>query len=125
MIWVMFFMPTKCDFELQTRLGGCDSDIRGKLRGCTKYHHERRKRDAVLGAALHLSNPGLIFRVLWTADASEGTRLGRGGRDRGSNSGRGDDPDTPTPSRQTASEITMLIATLVGSIAGVLALFIH
>lgn len=128
MIWVLFFMPTKCDFQLISRNGTCKNDVRGKLRGCTGRKHEQPKRDAVW-SALRMRNPGLLFRVMWVDQGAHGTRVGgssrsgsRPGPEQGADDGVGQRP-TPTP--QTASQLLMLGATLIGSLAGVLALFIR
>lgn len=58
MIWVMFFMPTYCDYDLGHR--GCSKEVYGKLRGCR--FHARLKRDAVW-AALGQHNPGTMIRL--------------------------------------------------------------
>src|SRR5882672_9787764 len=63
MIWVCLFMPTRCDYQT-LRDTPCTRWVRGKLRGCRT--HSRLKRDAVF-AAIRLRNPGLLFRVMWSA----------------------------------------------------------
>ena len=118
MTWVLFFIPTKCDFALWSRPRPCDSNVRGKLRGCTWRNHDRPKRDAVW-AAFNMRNPGQIFRVLWVPERVNWRPAGsRGG-------GRATAGPSPGPSRQTASEVIMLAATVIGALAAVLALFIH
>ena len=110
MLWVLFVMPTKCDYDLGDR--GCTLDVYGKLKG--RYHHGRLKRDAIF-AALRMQNPGLIFRVRWSDGSRSGRVLG---------AAEVADETTTNRARQGIYNMAMLGATVGGAIAGVLALFI-
>ncbi|HEY4005976.1 MAG TPA: hypothetical protein VGM60_12455 [Pseudonocardia sp.] len=114
--WVLFLMPTRCDFE--TRSGGsCHQPVNGKLRGCKRWH-VRDKRDA-LYAALRMRNPGMAVRTTWIDGAQSGHRLGI--------PARGSTPTSYQAKRnhgQALFNLASLVVALVGSIAGVLALFV-
>lgn len=107
-IWVAFFKPTQCDVE--TREGeGCGNPARGRLRACHLTKHKRAKHDA-LWAMIGRRNPAGRYRVLW---AQPRTAYGR---------------ESPRP-QESAPRLmkpvydgTMLAATVVGSVATVIAL---
>lgn len=116
-LWLLFAMPTACDFEVRGR--GCVRGVRGKARGC--FQHDRLKRDAIF-AALGMRNPGMAFRVMWLDSTS-------GGRALGGSPGAGS--GTPGPTGDTANRaqaryntISIIVAA-VGSVAGVLALILQ
>jgi hypothetical protein len=71
--WVLFLMPTRCDFETKSG-GSCHQPVNGKLRGFKRWH-SRDKRDA-LYAALRMRNPGMVVRTTWINRAQNGHRLG-------------------------------------------------
>lgn len=75
-VWVLFFMPTYCDYDVGGR--GCSREVYGKFRGC--WQHKRLKRDAVW-AAFGRRNPGMAVRLTW------GDSLPRLGRRVGSDTG--------------------------------------
>jgi hypothetical protein len=112
--WVLFLMPTRCDFEVKGR--GCRRRVNGKARGC--HDHTRDKRDAIF-AAFRMRNPGIAFRMLWRdSSATEGHALG--GAAPPSPSGV---PDSSANLSQARFNTVSLIIAAIGSIAGVLALF--
>lgn len=49
MLWFLFLMPTRCDFEVDGR--GCRRRVNGKVNGC--YDHGRDKRDAISPRCVH------------------------------------------------------------------------
>jgi len=113
-LWFLFLMPTKCDFEVEGR--GCRLDVYGKVQGCG--FHGRDKRDAMC-AALGLRNPGTAFRLTWLDG-------GDGGRAVGASRGR----RRPSPADDAAhrsqarfNNLSLFVAA-VGSAASVLALFV-
>ena len=114
MLWFLFLMPTKCDFDVGGR--GCRRDVYGKLRGC--HDHRRDKRDAMF-AALQMRNPGMAFRVLWLSGSNGGHPLG----DPSGGAGSGGDT-SPANRGQGLFNMVSLIVAGVGSVAGVLALFL-
>lgn len=114
LFWYLFLMPTKCDFEVDGR--GCRLDVYGKVRGCERYH-SRDKLDAIY-AVLGMRNPGAAFRVTWLDGADGGRPLGAGS---GRNRIRSTDQDARR-SQALFNTISLIVA-IVGSAAGVLALF--
>jgi hypothetical protein len=72
-LWMLFVMPTRCDFEVQGR--GCRRRVNGKFFGC--HDHGQAKRDAVF-AAFNMRNPGMAFRVMWLDRAGRGRAMGGG-----------------------------------------------
>lgn len=111
LLWFLFLMPTRCDFEVKGR--GCRRGARGKVGGC--HDHARDKRDALF-AALRMRNPGMAFRVMWR----DGPRAGR---PMGS-------PPVPHPPGSAANRnqalfnaVSLLVA-VISAVAGVLALFV-
>lgn len=113
MLWVLFVMPTKCDFEVSGR--GCRRNVYGKAIGC--HDHDQAKRDAMF-AALKMRNPGMAFRVMWLDGA-------RGGRPFGTASGGPVSGYSHVPNRgQALFNLASLFVAIVGSVAGVLALFV-
>lgn len=117
LLWFLFLMPTKCDFEVQGR--GCRRNVYGKVRGC--HDHWRDKRDAMF-AALRMRNPGMAFRVMWLSGSSGGRPLGGAGAADGAGAS---DPASSSGNRgQAMFNMVSLIVALVGSAAGVLALFL-
>lgn len=112
--WVLFLMPTRCDFETKSQ-GSCHLPANGKARGCKRWH-ARDKRDALYNA-LRMRNPGMAVRVTWVDGARGGHRLGT-------------PAPAPTPAEQrnhgqALFNLASIGVALVGSVAGVLALFIH
>lgn len=113
MVWVCFFMPTHCDYQT-LRSTPCTRWVRGKLRGCRS--HGRLKRDAVF-AVIKLRNPGLLFRVMWSAPTTPAAP-------RAMPTVAATSPSSPVPpSKQAANEVAMLVFTVVSAVAAVLALF--
>lgn len=117
--WVLFLMPTRCDFEVEGR--GCRLPVNGKVRGCKRWH-ARDKRDALF-EALQMRNPGLAVRLLWldSSSARRGHALGRpppvGGVPR-------ETSDAVRNRGQALFNLASLFVAIVGSVAGVLALFV-
>jgi len=111
MVWVCFFMPTHCDYQT-LRTTPCTRLVRGKLRGCRS--HGRLKRDAVF-AAIKLRNPGLLFRVMWSAPNTPAAP-------RAMPSVAAASPSS-SASKQAANEVAMLVFTVVSAVAAVVALF--
>ncbi|BBG01306.1 MULTISPECIES: hypothetical protein [Pseudonocardia] len=113
MIWVLFIMPTKCGYDLGPR--GCANPVRGKLNGC--HYHDDLKRDALF-AAMRMRNPGQYFRVKWND----------GSTPRGRTWGAASIPPSSaverSNARQGSYDMVMLLITAIGSVAGVLALFL-
>lgn len=114
MIWICFFMPTRCDYQT-LRDTPCTRWVRGKLRGCRT--HGRLKRDAVF-AAIRLRNPGLLFRVMWSAPNTPAAP--RAATQTATNTASS---SSAPPSKQTANDVAMLGFTMVSAVAAVLALF--
>jgi hypothetical protein len=107
-LWVAFFRPTQCDVE--TRDGeGCGNRARGRLRACHLTKHKRAKHDA-LWRTFSLRNPAIRYRIMW---AHPRTGYGR---------------ETPRIDESKPRLMhpvydgAMLAATVVGSVATVLAL---
>ena len=118
--WGLFLMPTRCDFEVDGR--GCRLRVNGKVRGCRQWH-ARDKRDALF-AALQMRNPGMAFRVLWLDSAKQhrGNALGApplDGRRSPANAS-----DSVRNRGQALFNLASLFVATVGSVAGVLALFV-
>jgi hypothetical protein len=109
--WVSFVMPTHCDYQTQ-RGKPCDRNVRGKLRGC--HDHSRWKRDALF-SAVRLRNPGLLFRVMWSAPGTVAGGL--------PTPASGVGQAQTAPSKQSASDVAMLTLTVVSTVATVIALF--
>jgi hypothetical protein len=109
--WVSFVMPTHCDYQT-LRGTPCDRGVRGKLRGC--HSHDRWKRDALF-SAIRLRNPGLLFRVMWSAPGSTAGSV--------PTTGPGGGQAQTEPSKQSASDVAMLTLTVVSTVATVIALF--
>jgi hypothetical protein len=114
LFWVLFLMPTKCDFEVDGR--GCRRDVYGKLRGCT--WHARDKRDALF-ALFGMRNPGAAVRVTWLDGADPGKSVGHGRA-----KSQVDTADQAANRSQALYNAVSLFVATVGSVAGVLALFI-
>lgn len=116
MVWVLFIMPTRCDFDVGGR--GCRWPVYGKLNGC--HFHGPEKRDAMWGA-LRMRNPGQFVRIRWTSVPHGGRTVGP--------SNPANDPNgvdtTASRARQGAFNMSMLAFTATGAIAAVLALFIQ
>lgn len=117
MLWVLFVMPTKCDYDVGGR--GCVRGVCGKLNGC--HDHGRLKRDAMF-AAMRMRNPGLIFRVMWSSGSHSGRALGATSPIPASDAEKMSDEKR---AKQGAYNLVMLVVTAVGSIAGVLSLLIR
>lgn len=111
--WILFLMPTKCDFEVEGR--GCRRDVYGKFNGCS--YHGRDKRDAIYGL-LGMMNPGILFRLTWRDGARAGRRVGPGRRATPSNPA----DDARNRSQAIFNALSLFVAA-VGSLASVLALF--
>jgi hypothetical protein len=108
MVWACFFMPTRCDYQTQ-RYTPCTRWVRGKLRGCRT--HGRLKRDAVF-AAIRLRNPGLLFRVMWSAP---GTAIP--GSIETTSGGGVSQSRSFLPSKQAAYDVAMLVLTMVSTLS--------
>lgn len=107
MMWVCFAVPTHCDY--MTRLPKpCDRRVRGRLRGC--HDHGRWERDA-LWATFRLRNPGLIFRLVWSAPGDGSTRARSVPAEA-----------VAAPSQRSAYSVAMLSLAIVSALAAVLAL---
>lgn len=117
MVWVLFLMPTRCHWDLGTH--GCTRTARGKINGCKS--HNQRKHDAVC-AALGLRNPGTLFRVTWAGGDHHGWKVGRAACP--SKALPDDSGTSPGNKRQGRYGVIMLVVTAIGSVAGVLALFV-
>lgn len=113
-LWFVFLMPTRCDFEVKGR--GCRRRASGKVGGC--HDHARDKRDAIF-AAMRMRNPGMAFRVMWQDGSIGGRALGGAG-----SLGRPDAADSPANRSQAVFNLVSIIIAAVGSVAGVLALFV-
>ena len=113
LIWICFLVPTYCDYRTQQNRP-CTRGVRGKLRGC--HDHSRLKRDAMF-AAFRLRNPGMLFRIMWSApsQATPGPPQTVG------SSGPGTAPAKPT--KQSANDMAMLYLTVISTAATVVALF--
>ena len=111
--WACLLMPTWCDYQTQ-RGTPCTRRVRGKLRGCRQ--HSRLKRDAMF-AAMGMRNPGMVIRVMWSApdDLSRTSPVAQPCPVR---------QTEPALTKQSASDAIMLVATVVGSLASVVALFV-
>ncbi len=108
-LWVAFFRSTACDVE--TKDGdGCGNPAHGALRACHLTKHKRAKHDA-LWRIFGRSNPAIQYRIKWAQQRSnygrETPRLEESGQPRLMKAGY---------------DATMLAATVVGSIATVIAL---
>jgi hypothetical protein len=116
MLWILLLMPTRCHWDLGTH--GCTRSVKGKLNGCRS--HNQRKHDAAW-SALGLRNPGTLLRVTWTGGDHHGWKVGRT-----SLSARAlpDSDGTSGGKKQGTYNMIMLLVTVVGSVAGVLALFV-
>lgn len=112
-IWILFLMPTKCDFEVDGR--GCRRDVYGKVNGCN--YHGRDKRDTIYGL-LGVMNPGVLFRLTWLDGAQAGRRIGTNRRPPPSNPA----DDARNRSQAIFNALSLFVAA-VGSLASVLALF--
>jgi hypothetical protein len=111
-LWLLFLIPTKCDFEVRGR--GCRRNVYGKAIGC--QDHGQAKRDAMF-AALKMRNPGMAFRVTWLDGAHGGRPLGH--------STPADVDTSRVPNRgQALFNLASIFVATVGSVAGVLALFV-
>ncbi|MDN5858075.1 MAG: hypothetical protein L0H84_05575 [Pseudonocardia sp.] len=113
LLWVLFVMPTRCDFHVQGR--GCRRKVHGKFNGC--HDHAQAKRDAIF-AALRMRNPGMAFRVMWLDRNDGGNSLG------GREGGRPDPADSRANRGQALFNTASLVVAAIGSVAGVLALFV-
>jgi hypothetical protein len=103
-LWWLFLMPTKCDTVLRTdRTRLCIRNVRGKLRGCEQWH-SRDKRDAVFAALLRMRNPGMMFRMMWAPP-----QIVPGGGN----------VSNMASSRKATYDATMLLLTVIGTVAGV------
>jgi hypothetical protein len=107
-LWIAFFKKTQCDVE--TKSGeACGNDAYGRLRACHLTKHKRAKRDA-LWAMIGRRNPASRYRILWAQPRSS---YGR------------ESPRLEESSPKVMKPVydgTMLAATVVGSVATVLAL---
>ncbi|MEU4196813.1 hypothetical protein AB0E69_33260 [Kribbella sp. NPDC026611] len=111
LFWVSFLMPTKCDYMTERRKP-CDRGVRGKLRGC--HDHARWKRDAMF-ASLGTSNPGRRFRVMWAApDSSTRPQAVRSHPA----------PASESNARRGMYDLVMLVATVGGTVVGVVTLLL-
>jgi hypothetical protein len=113
LLWTCFLMPTYCDYRTLQNTP-CTRRVRGKLRGCRT--HSRSKRDALF-AALRMRNPGLVFRVMWSAPGQTASIPAKiiGASGSGTTS--------PRPTKQSANDVIMLYLTLISTVATVVALF--
>lgn len=116
LFWGLFAMPTLCGYALGYR--GCLIEIYGKANGCR--HHGALKRDAIF-AAFRLRNPGQLLRVKWQDGPVPKWRT----------VGVAASPPPPQPgpsersnARKAKYDLVMLLVATVGSLAGVLALFV-
>ena len=114
LLWILFLMPTRCDFEVKGR--GCRLWASGTVGGC--HHHAQAKRDAIF-AALQMRNPGIAFRVLWKDGSQAGNALGDAARSRLPGSA-----DSAANRSQALFNTVSLLIAAVCSVAGVLALFV-
>lgn len=112
-LWVLFLMPTRCDFEVKGR--GCRRGARGKLGGC--HDHARDKRDAIF-AAMRMRNPGIAVRLLWKDGAQPGRAVGAAAEPRPPPAG-----SAANRSQGLFNAVLLLVAT-TGSVAAVLALLL-
>ena len=106
-------MPTRCDFEVRDR--GCRRGARGKVGGC--HDHARDKRDAIF-AALRMRNPGIAVRLLWNDGAQPGRAMGAAAEPLPPPAG-----SAGNRSQGLFNAVSLLVA-MVGSVVGVLALFV-
>lgn len=107
-LWVAFFKRTQCDVE--TGAGeGCGKNARGRLRACDLVKHKRAKNDA-LWRLVGLRNPASRYRVKWAEPRSsyglESPQV----------------EESPPRLMKPGYDRTMLVATVVGSVATVIAL---
>jgi hypothetical protein len=110
LFWLLFLMPTKCDYMTQ-RNKPCDRSVRGKARGC--WDHGRWKRDAMF-ATIGRRNPGLRFRVMWSAPSASPSRV---------KARRVPDEESQAVNASRGSyNLVMLVATVLSAIAAVAAL---
>ncbi|MGH3908022.1 MAG: hypothetical protein ACRDTE_28160 [Pseudonocardiaceae bacterium] len=107
-IWLMFLMPTLCDYDVGDR--GCIRQVYGKLRGC--FQHARLKRDA-MWAAMKLRNPGMAFRLTW------GDRRPQPGHQIGGNLGMSE-----SAARQGAYNASMWLFAAASAVAALITLFL-
>lgn len=114
LFWFCFLMPTYCDYRTLQNTP-CTRSVRGKLGGC--HSHGRLKRDALF-ATFHLRNPGMIFRVMWSAPGQPTPTPTKvvGSTSPGATTAR--------PSKQSAYDLLMLYLTVISTAATVIALFI-
>lgn len=113
LLWLCFLMPTYCDYRTLQNTP-CTRGVRGKLRGC--HTHGRLKRDAMF-AALRLRNPGLLFRIMWSAPSQAASVPPKVASSSSPTTASGH------PTKQSANDIAMLYLTVISTIATVVALF--
>jgi hypothetical protein len=110
-LWLAFFKSTQCDVE-KSDGEGCGNPARGRLRACHLVKHKRAKHDA-LWQMFSLKNPALRYRIMWARPSSSYGRV------------------SPQPEEQPARLMrpvydgTMLVATVVGAAATVIAFALH
>lgn len=103
LFWVAFAMPTLCGYDLG-------------YRGCI-HQHGALKRDAMF-AAVRMRNPGQLVRVKWQDGPVPK------GRTVGAASGPPPSAADRKNARKGTYDMIMLTVATIGSVAGVLALFI-
>jgi hypothetical protein len=104
LFWMLFLMPTRCDFEVRAR--GCRRRVNGKARGC--HDHARDKRDAIF-AAFRMRNPGLAFRIMWRDQSAVGRAYGDSAADA---------PNGPLGNAANRSQALFNTASLVVAVVG-------
>lgn len=121
MLWVMFGIPTWCDYDVDGR--GCTRPVYGKLNGC--WQHARLKRDA-MWAAIGRRNPGMAFRLTWMTDHARPSRRvgGAPSQKQDKRVDRNGDPISDKAAKQGAYNVSMWVFTAISAVAAVAALFL-
>jgi hypothetical protein len=107
-LWLAFFKRTQCDVETGEGVG-CGNPAHGRLRACHLIKHKRAKHDA-LWRIFGLNNPAIRYRIMWAQPRSS----------YGSTS-----PQLETLPPRVMKPLydgTILVATVVGAAATVIAL---
>jgi hypothetical protein len=106
-LWLGLFKATQCDVETSNGQG-CGNQAHGRLRACHLVKHKRAKHDA-LWTMLRLKNPAIRYRIMWAQPRSNYGRVSA-------------QPETSPPRlMRPVYDATMLVATVVGAAATVLA----
>jgi hypothetical protein len=109
LVYLAFFRQTSCDVETRSHGGGCGDTAYGWLGACHRGQHKRIKRRALL-TALKLRRPAPEEPARWARPPA---------------GDRHSSPMPPPPSDRVtrpAYDCAMLVATVVGSVASLLAL---